>query len=258
MKLACCAYSYRDLLKSGKMTLESFLDVCVGLGLDGVELTQYYFPRETDEYLYHIKREAFRRGLDVSGTAVGGNFCNADAAARQKQVAHVKDWLEKSAKLGSPVLRVFAGEQPKGTALETAAGWVQEGLAECAEVCARHGVALGVENHGGLTGTAEGVLNLLRPFAGSPWVGINLDFGNFTGDIYGQYGRCAPLTITTHAKVTVSQQGGRAAVDYRRVVRIMREAGYRGYISIEYEEPDDPVTGVDRLAAYLRGCLADA
>ena len=258
MRLSCCAYSYRDLLTAGRMTLEGFLDTCRDLGFDGVELTQYYFPQEDAGYLAHVKREAFARGLDVAGTAVGGNFISADAEARAKQVAHVCDWLEKSARLGSPVLRVFAGGLPKGVAEETAAGWVREGLERCAEVGAQCGVVVALENHGGLTATADGVLALLEPFAGGPWVGLNLDFGNFTGDIYEQYGRCAPLAVTTHAKVTVRQGEERKSVDYRRVVRILRDAGYRGYLSIEYEEPDDPVTGVDRFAAYLRGCLADA
>jgi sugar phosphate isomerase/epimerase len=258
MKLSCCAYSYRDLLTAGRMRMEGFLDTCVELGFDGAELTQYYFPEESDAYLAHVKREALRRGLDVSGTAVGGNFSHPDAEAREKQIAHVTDWVEKSARLGSPVLRVFAGGCPKGVEEEVAVGWVQEGLEGCAGAAARFGVVLALENHGGLTGTADGVLGLLEPFSESPWVGLNLDFGNFTGPIYEQYARCAPLAVTTHAKVTVRQGEEREAVDYRRVVRLMREAGYRGYLAIEYEEPDDPVVGVDRFAAYLRGCLTDA
>lgn len=258
MKLSCCAYSYRDLLTGGQMTLESFLDTCVELGFDGVELTQYYFPQESDEYLSNLKREVFRRGLEVSGTAVGGNFSNEDAEARLKQIEHVKDWLVKSAKLGSTVMRVFGGAQPDGVDRETAEGWIQEGLAQCAVTAAQCGVVLALENHGGLTGTADGVLRLVEPFADSPWIGINLDFGNFTGDVYEQYARCAPDTVTTHAKATVRQADERVLVDYREVVRVMRQAGYSGWLAIEYEEPDDPVVGVDRFAAYLRGCIVDA
>jgi sugar phosphate isomerase/epimerase len=258
MKLSCCAYSYRQLLTAGEMTLEAFLDTCADLGFDGVELTQYYFPEETDEYLNHLKREVFRRGLEVAGTAVGGDFINADAEARKKQIAHVKDWLVKSAKLGSPVLRVFAGRQPQGVDIETAEGWVQEGLAECAVTAARNGVVIGMENHGGVTGSADGVLSVLQPLADSPWIGLNLDFGNFRGDVYEQYTRCAKYAVTTHAKVTHRQGDERVLVDFRRVVRIMNEAGFTGYLSIEYEEPDDPIVGVDRFAAYLRGCIVDA
>ncbi len=257
-KLSCCAYSYRELLTKDKMTLEGFLDTCVELGFDGVELTQYYFPQEDDEYLANLKREVFTRGLGVAGTAIGGNFINEDAEARRKQIDHVKDWLVKSAKLGSPVLRVFAGYQPDGVDLETAEDWVRDGLAECAPVAAECGVVLGLENHGGVTADADGVLRLLDPFADEPWVGLNLDFGNFTGDIYGQYARCAAHAVTTHAKVTVRQGEERERVDYRKIVRLMREAGYARYLSIEFEEREDPVVGVDRFAAYLRGCMVDA
>jgi len=257
MKLATCAYSYRDLLTKGKMTLLEFLDTAAGLGFDGVEWTAYYFPETTKEYLTRIKRETFVRGLDISGTAAGGNFADADPEKRKKQAENVRAWIEKSAWLGSSVLRVFAGGCPEGTKREVAEGWVRDGLAECARLGEKEGVILALENHGGLTADADGTLALVKPLD-SPWARLNLDFGNFTGDIYAQYARCAPYAATTHTKVTVRQGDTREKVDYRRVVRIMRQAGYRGYISIEYEEPEPPIEGVDRFAAYLRGCMVDA
>jgi len=255
MKLSCCAYSYRELLTSGKMTMEQFLDTAVELGLDGVELTSYYFPEESAEYLHYLKREVFVRGLDVSGTAIGGNFVQETAEKRREQIEHVKDWIEKSARLGSSVLRVFAGGVPEGVDRSTAEQWVRDGLQECAEEGAKHGVILGLESHGGLTADADGILALVKPLRDNPWVGINLDFGNFTGDVYEQYAKCAPYTVTTHAKVTVRQGERREELDYRKIVRIMADAGYKGYISIEYEEPREPIFGVSQFAAYLRGCL---
>jgi len=258
MKLSCCAYSYRDLLTSKQMKLEGFLNAAADIGLDGVELTSYYFPEQTDDYLHYIKWEVFMRGLAVAGTAVGGNFSQPDADKRRAQVEMVRDWLVKSEKLGSPVLRVFAGGVPDGVEREVAEGWVRDGLAECGETAAECGVALALENHGGLTGDAAGILALVEPFTDNPWIGINLDFGNFTGDVYDQYKLCAPHTFTTHAKVSVAQGDKRELVDYRRVVRIMHEEGYRGYLSIEFEEPEDAVAGVSRFAAYLRGCIVDA
>jgi sugar phosphate isomerase/epimerase len=134
---------------------------------------------------------------------------------------------------------------------------VLDGLAECAKLAEKEGVILGLENHGGVTGDAEGTIRLVKPL-NSPWVKINLDFGNFTGDVYAQYEACAPYAVTTHTKVTVRQGEEREKVDYRKVVRIMRAAGYRGYINIEFEEPEEPIVAVDRFAAYLRGCIEDA
>jgi len=258
MKLSCCAYSYRQLFKDGQMALESFLETCAALGFDGVELTQYYFAEETPGYLNHIKRQAFRLGLDVSGAALGGDFGTADEAERDKLVAHVCDWLGKAARLGAPCLRVFGRNQPDGVERETAVGWIRDAIARCAEAAERHGVVLALENHHGLTVDAAGTLQLYEPFLSNPWVGLNLDCGNFTGDIYEQFARCASYTVNVHAKATFRQSDARELVDYRKVVRIMRDAGFDGYMAIEYEEPEPPLTGVDRFAAYLRGCIVDA
>ncbi len=207
------------------MTYEGFLDTCAALGFDAVELTQYYFPEESDEYLNHIKREVFARGLAVSGTAVGGNFANEDAAKRRKQIEHVKDWLVKSQKLGSACMRVFAGAKPDGVDLKTARSWVIDGLAECSEVAAKCGVILGVETHGGMTGTAAGVLALLKPFKKDPWVGLNLDFGNLTGDIYGQYR--APGAERRHDARQGDRAPGRRPRDRRLPPRGAHDAGGR-------------------------------
>lgn len=258
MKLSTCAYSYRELLTTDRMTMEQFLDTCRDLNFDGVELTAYYFPDLSTEYLHHIKRETFRRGLDVSGTAVGGNFSNADPEKRRQQIEHVKTWIEHSVRLGSPVLRVFAGGVPEGHEREEAERWVIEGLAECAEKGAKEGVILALENHGGLTSDAAGTLKLIQPFKNNPWIGLNLDFGNFTGDVYTQFRDCARRAVTTHCKVTYREGNARRLIDYRKVVRILRSADYQGYLTVEYEEPSDPVDGVSMFAAYLRGCIIDA
>jgi len=255
MKLGCCAFSYRKLLTAGTMGLEQFLDTALELGLDGVELTSYYFPEQTPAYLHHIRRESFIRGLEVSGTAVGGNFVDSTAEKRRRQVALVQEWLAKSECLGSPVLRVFAGSVPDGVSRSVAEQWVRDALEECSQAAERHGVVIALENHGGLTADADGILALIDPLADNPWIGINLDTGGFTGDIHEQFRRCAPHVVTTHAKVCARQGEERQLVDYRQVVRILREVGYPGYLSIEYEGPAEPVQGVARFAAYLRGCL---
>lgn len=78
-KFSLAAYSYRDLLtsKPPKLSLdEDFISDCAKMGLEGTELTSYYFPQPvTPEYLCKLKDHAFRLGLDISGTAVGNDFC---------------------------------------------------------------------------------------------------------------------------------------------------------------------------------------
>src|SRR5438067_12519961 len=77
-KFSLAAYSYRDLLKgkSPKLTLNDFIEDCARFGLDGTELTSYYFPpKPSPEFLRQLKSTTFRRGLNISGTPVGNDFC---------------------------------------------------------------------------------------------------------------------------------------------------------------------------------------
>jgi sugar phosphate isomerase/epimerase len=251
MHVGCCAYSFRQYLQRGEMTLEQFLDKAVAMELDGVELTAYYFPNTEPETLHSLKRTCLRRGLDISGAAVGNNFCQADPAKRAEQVQMVKNWLDHSLRLGAPLLRVFAGGVPAGHTEDEARTWTIAALQECAEYGAQRGVMLALENHGGITATVEQVEALVRG-VGSDWVGVNLDTGNFGTDPYGSLQRTAPLAINGHAKTEIRGDGGKTDADFGRIVGDLHAAGYRGYLSIEYEAAEDPMTAVPRFAAQLR------
>src|SRR5687768_11351987 len=100
MRLGCAAYSYRFLLNDGTMSLEQFVDACAEMGLDGVELTSYYFPSTGRDYLNRLKRHCFVRGQHILGTAVGSNFTQPDAAKRREQVEMTRAWIDHSVILG--------------------------------------------------------------------------------------------------------------------------------------------------------------
>ncbi len=251
MRLGCCAYSFRDLLNAGDMTLEQFVDLCAELGLDGVELTSYYFEDSSPSYLRELRKHCFLKGLEVSGTAVGNNFCQADQAKRREHVEMTKEWIEKGAILGAPVIRIFAGPVPQGHSEDEAFEWCVASARECVEHGERHGVMVALENHGGITATAHQV-ERLRQALEHPWFGINLDFGNYR-TAYPEFEQTAPHTVTTHAKTSFRNEAGeREKLDYARIMRIMRGAGYRGYISIEYEDPEDPMAAVPRFVEELK------
>jgi len=66
MKVGCCAYSFRQYLTSGQMTLEDFIHKAHAMGLDGVELTAYYFASTEASYLHQLKRLALQQGIEIS------------------------------------------------------------------------------------------------------------------------------------------------------------------------------------------------
>ncbi|HQU45338.1 MAG TPA: TIM barrel protein, partial [Pirellulales bacterium] len=116
-KFSLAAYSYRELLtgQSPKLTLADFIDDCAKMGLEGTELTSYYFPAEpTPEYLRQLKHQTFLLGLDISGTAVGNDFCHPPGDERKTQIAKVKQWVDRAEVLGAPVIRIFSGQARSG------------------------------------------------------------------------------------------------------------------------------------------------
>jgi sugar phosphate isomerase/epimerase len=195
-------------------------------------------------------------GLDVSGTAIRNDFGLADRAARQREIEHCKQWIEHAQQLGAPVIRVFAGHVPDGSSPQDAHRRIVEGLEECCAYAGQHGVHLALENHGGPTDTAEGLLALVDDVQ-SPWFGVNLDTGNFhSDDIYAEVERVAPYALNVQVKVVVSgPDRQKQPADFARLAAILRKAEYRGYVVLEYEEEDDPREACRSFVAQMRAAF---
>ncbi len=243
-KFSLAAYSYRSLLQgaNAKLTLHDFVADCAAFGLEGTELTSYYFPDPlTAEYVTNLRRACFRLGLDVSGTAVRNDFALPPGAERDRWIAHVKEWVDHSALLGAPVIRVFAGHVPEGSSPQEAHRRMVEGFEECCDYAGHRGVHLALENHGGPTSTADGLLAIVRDVK-SPWFGVNLDTGNYhTEDVYGDLAKTAPYALNVQVKVVVADATGKKQpMDFARLAKLLRDVNYRGYVVLEYEEAGDP------------------
>lgn len=257
-KFSLAGYSYRNLFKSKEATLSDFIRDCAKMGLEGTELTSYYFPNPVEPaYLRKLKQECFLLGLDVSGTAVGNDFCHADGEQRNKQIAMVNKWVDHAEILSAPVIRIFSGNAKKGMSQEDAHRLAVGAMQECCEYAGQHGVHLALENHGGLTATAEGMLALVRDVQ-SPWFGVNMDTGNFhTEDIYGDLAKIAPYTINVQVKVVVSGANRKKEpTDFKRLAKILKDANYRGYIVLEYEEAGDPRQECPKFVDQMREAFA--
>ena len=259
-KFSLAAYSYRDLLtgKSPRLSLSDFIADCARFELEGTELTSYYFPEPLeDSYLRRLKGECFRQGLDISGTAVRNDFCLPAGEKREAEIAHVKRWIEVADMLDAPVIRIFAGNAQSGQTTAAAQELVIAGIEECCQHAGKYGVYLALENHGGITSQVEDMLAIVRGVE-SPFFGVNMDTGNFrTADPYGDLAKLAPYSINVQVKVTVQPEGKPSeASDYQRLAKILKTAGYRGYVVLEYEEAGDPREVCPRALAELRGAFA--
>ena len=254
-RLTLAGYSYRTLLSGQNpvCTLDDFVKDCAKFGLDGTEPTSYYFPQPvTREYLCRLKALAFRLGLSISSTAVGNDFSLPPGEARDRQIASVKQWIDHAAVLGAPVIRIYSGNVGKNQTAEEALRLSVEAIEACCEYAGTHGIFLGLENHGGLTSTADAMLEIVRAVK-SPWFGVWMDTGNFHEDVYRELEKVAPYTIHVQVKVVTSSAGeGRKPADYQRLAKILGNVGYRGWICLEYEEPEDPRIACPRHITQLR------
>ena len=266
MKLSLAAYSFNRLfarrgtpqqIESAEMTLEKFIRYCAEQGLGATELTGYYFPQQvTTEYLLSLRRKTHRLGLDISGTAIGNDFCVAPGEARDRQLQECRDWIDYAAVMGAPVIRIFAGKVPKGESEKVALKRCIEGIRQSLAYAATRGVFLALENHGGITATPDQMMRIIDGVGDHPWFGVNFDSGNFrTDDPYRDLARIAPLAINAQIKVSIQDaERNRQEADLSRVIGILREAEYRGYVTLEFEEKN-PFDEIPRYLDKLRDLI---
>lgn len=259
LRLSLAAYSFRNLLpqgsKEGTMTLHDLLDLAAVWRLDALEPTSYYFSSEEPAYLHSLKAKAFKLGLDISGTAIRNNFCLPPGTLRDRETAHVRKWVDHAVAIGAPVIRVFAGNQNRKQAPEDEFAWVVDGIKASCDYAGSRGVFLAIENHGYLTKTADDVLRIVKA-VDHEWFGVNLDTGNFESDPYESMARVTPHAINVQVKAAVRTSQGKEEADFGRIVQILRHANYRGYLALEYEEEEDPMTAVPKYLGKLREAMA--
>ena len=239
VKTSLNAYSFSRKLNHSEWDLLDLIDYAAQQGFDAVDLTGYFFPGfpdvPDDEYIYKVKKHAYKMGVDIGGTGVRNDFAVGDPEERAKDVQLVKDWIDVASKLGAPVVRVFAGPKLKGyeNSREEIYKYMSEALKECADYGAKRGVIVAVQNHGGFLKTADQAIKLIK-MVDSDWIGIDVDTGYFmTDDPYLEIEKVMPYAANFQVKESPFGVLSRVRIDMPRLLRIINNSGYRGYLPIE-------------------------
>ncbi len=234
------------------MSYETLIRYTSELGLDGLDTTVYWFPDKSDKYLASLRALAYRNAVNLYSIGTGVRFCQPTPELRQAEVEKVKQWVQVALKLGASHIRVFGGDLPKGATQDQALEWAVEVMKRSADLAGAAGIMLGIEDDFGISTTAEQTIALVKK-ADSPWVGINLDVGNFPKDGYSKVAMCIPYAVNVHFKTEIRDENGKEEnADWDRLLGMFASAGYKGYISLEYEGKEGPETAVPRLAPELR------
>jgi sugar phosphate isomerase/epimerase len=268
------AYSFSDLLmakdsrdKQQVYTLFNLLDWCATQKIKALDPTAYFFPTypevPSDEYLKKFKDRAARLGIVISGTGIRNDFASPDPKVRAAGVELAKKWIVAAAKMGAPVVRLFSGEIPKGyeTKWKEVADWMIECYKECAAYGEKYGVKIGIQNHGDMLQTAEQCIYVMNG-VNSKWAGLIVDTGNFkTEDPYKDIAAVVPYAVNWQIKESVFGIGSEVPTDYKKLVKIIKDGGYKGYLPVETllvrGKPYDPFALVADMMKQLNAAIQE-
>ncbi len=281
IKLGLATYSYWHF-RDPKVSIETVIEKAAEMGVEALDILhrQMDIPEkepltaEHRVYLQKLKRLAFRNGIAPVCLSTHQTFVSPDPAVITANVEHTKKCIEICHEMGIPCLRVNTGrwnttgdfdELMKNRGIEPilpghteAEGfkWCVDGIERCLGKAAECGVMLALENHWGLARTPEGQLRILNSIQ-SPWLGALMDTGNFLEDPYDKLKLIAPKTVYVQAKTYFG--GGEwytLDLDYWRIAKILADANYTGYVSLEYEGKESPDIAVPKSIALLREAFA--
>jgi sugar phosphate isomerase/epimerase len=269
IRLGVSTYSYWHFKKE-KYPCEKVIEDAARIGFDGVEILHRQMEEESIAYMNKLKRLAFVNGLDLIMLSIHQDFVEPDPARRQKHIDHTKCCIDLASQMGIPCIRLNSGrwgtirsfddlmaaggdEPPmEGYTDDDAFKWCVDAIEKCVPHAEKAGVVMALENHWGLTTKPEVVLRIYEA-VDSPWLGVNMDTGNYVGDPYKGMEVLAPHATIVQAK---TYHGGGVwytlDLDYKRVAEILRQAGFTGYVSLEMEGKEPAETAVPKSYAILR------
>ncbi len=248
-KISLAEWSFHKALFAGEMTNLDFPKVTRELGIDGVEyVNQFFKDKAKDEkYLGELKKIAKNEGVtNVLIMCDGeGMVGHPEKEERLKTLENHKKWVDAAAFLGCHSIRVNAGS--RGT-YEEQQKLAADGLRMICEYGDTKKINVIVENHGGLSSNGEWLSGVMK-MVDHKRVGTLPDFGNFTidretGEQYDRYKGVEllmPYAKGVSAKTNVfNAAGDEANMDYYRLMKIVDDAGYKGFVGIEFEGTELP------------------
>ncbi len=272
IKLSISSYSYWHL-KGPKYPIENVIDEAAKLGVEGIDILHRQMERVDNKYINELKRRAYVNGIAFTCLSIHQGFVTPDKTEWQKNVDKTKECIELAAKMGIPCLRLNSGrwgttatfdelmknrgKEPilSGYTEDDGFKWCIDAIQQCLPTAEEHGVVLALENHWGLCSTSEGMLRIKKAID-SPWLGFLMDTGNFLENPYSKLEAIAPQTVFVQAKTYYG--GGEwysLDLDYNRIIHILNNVNYHGYISLEYEGKEDAATAVPKSIAMLRKAM---
>jgi len=257
VKIGLNFYSFDSQLKNGVTDIFKVIQYAASIDMGCVDITGYYFPDypkvPSDQYIYEVKRCAFRNAVAISGTSVRNDFSKAQTDERNKEIQLVKNWIVVASKLGANTTRIFTGPNvPIGYTWDEAAKWIAASIDECAEYAKQYGIMIAIQNHHDFLKTSDQI-NTLLSMCSSDNVGLMLDVGTLRmGDPYAEIERVIKRAITWQIKEHVYIKGVKTNLDINRLMKLIQKSKYRGYLPMEVLGDENKEDRIESFLAKLR------
>ncbi len=233
-------------------------------GIEGVEFVDQFFKDKVEDsvYLKDLKKRADDQGVTCVLIMIdtAGDIGAEKPEERQKAVENHKKWVDAAAALGCHAIRINTGHHYSPTEV----GPVAEACGMLTDYGIKNRISIICENHGGPSSDPAALVALMKA-VGKPEFGTLPDFGNFPEekgkykiDVYDAIARMMPYAKGVSAKsYDFDSSGKETKLDFARILKIVSDAGYRGFVGIEYEggrmsEPEG-IRATKRLLESLRG-----
>jgi L-ribulose-5-phosphate 3-epimerase len=234
-------------------------------GITAIELVNQFFKDKArdERYLAEFKQRADDLGVKTLLIMCDGEGAlgDADDAKRRQAVENHHQWVDAARALGCHSIRVNAHSTGSEDEQKNR---VAEGLRRLCEYAAKAGLNVLVENHGGFSSNSAWLVSVIKKVA-LPNCGTLPDFGNFRLEGGAEYDRYRGVAeMMPHAKAVSAKSndfdksGNEIHTDYRRMLKILLDAGYHGFVGIEYEgEKLSEPEGIRATKALLEKVSAD-
>ena len=242
-KISLAEWSLHRTLFDGKLNNLDFAKTAKqDFGIDAIEYVNQFFKDKAQDtkYLEELKTRAADLGVKTLLIMIDGegNLGDPDEMKRKKAVENHFKWVEAAKFLGCHSIRVNAAS---AGSYEEQVKLASDGLRQLSEFGAKHGLNVIVENHGGLSSNGKWLATVIKN-VGLPNCGTLPDFGNFNlgdGKEYDRYQSVTELMPFAKAVSAKSHEfddkGNEIYTDYFKMMKIVLDAGYHGYVGIEYE-----------------------
>ena len=273
MKYAVSSYSFSNLIKSGEMTQLDCIKKAKEMGFDAIEMVEIANFAQDDlmGYAKELAKEAQKQKIEISNLAVGADFINAFNGDTAKEIERVKTMVDAAEVMGSPCIRhdvIYSLE--KCSSFDRALPIIADACLEITQYAQEKGIKTSIENHGFICQDSNRIERLFNSVNHLNF-GVLVDIGNFTcvdENPVTAVSRVAPYAVYVHAKDFLIRNGegknpgrgffksrggnylrgtilGHGDVPVKQCLDILKNAGYDGYITLEYEGLEPTLLGIE-------------